>query len=391
MSKESSVNASVLDIVQQCQTERGGDTIERENHLEIFKNLTQVLGGVTANMQKTTEEHESLIQEQRQYAEEARESHHQLKEDLQAVQEKAVSTVGALDDKFHTFMEASISELITALADSQNNEIDRIHRSMQEFSQDLMAESSQLSKFFTGELQQYHDRALINIQTNHEAQVDSYNILSSYMGAVQNTINRTNEVAGRSLSKVDSIAQRLDIFETQTEHIAEGFAFLSAIPTLVTLLVRGFVGTIGILFLFAVLYKLNTRFATYTAGACSSAFLLHTSGVLEWFLQLPSRITNLHAQTSFETLSSMSPTQKGLAMIILLWFAAYPVCRINAYLGTWIGVALSRLLGPLCVHQYSNDGGAGYLPSIEIPAAPPTRRKPDSFNGNSFGTLGIEA
>jgi hypothetical protein len=254
-----------------------------------------------------------------------------------------------------------------------------------------MAESSQLSKFFTGELQQYHDRALVNIQTNHEAQVDSYSVLSSYMGAAQDTINRTNDVAGRSLSKVDSIAQRLDIFETQTEHIAEGFAFLSAIPTLATLLVRGFVGTFGILFILAVLYKLNKRFATYTAGACSSAFLLHTSGVLEWTLQLPSRITNLHAQSSFEALANMSPTQKGLAMVILLWFGAYPVCRINTYLGAWIGVVLSRLLGPLWVQQYSNDGGMGYLPSIEIPAAAPPRRKSDSFNGNSFGTLDIEA
>ena len=153
--------------VVMCQASR--DLIERENHLEIFKNLTQVLGDVTSNMQKTTEEYESLIREQREYSEEARDSHQQLKEDIQAVQEKAVATVGALDDKFRTFMEVSISDLITALAESQSTEIDRIHERMQGFSQELMLESSQLAKHYTGELQQFHDLARLSIQSNHEA------------------------------------------------------------------------------------------------------------------------------------------------------------------------------------------------------------------------------
>jgi hypothetical protein len=366
--------------VVMCQASR--DAIERENHLEIFKNLTQVLGGVTANMQKTTEEYESLIREQRQYSEEARGFHQQLKKDIQAVQEKAVATVGALDAKFHTFMEASISGLITALAESQSNEIDLIHERMQTFSQDLMLESSQLAQHFTGELQQYHDLALGSIQTNHEAQVDGYNVLSGYMGVAQDTINKTNDIAGRSLEKVDSIAQRLDVFETQTEHIAEGFAFLSAIPALVTLLVRGFVGTVGTLFILAVLYKLNTKLATYTAGACSSAFLLHTCGVFEWFGNLPSRISNVHAQSYVATIADMPPTHKVTGVILLLWFSAYPVCRLNAYIGFFIGEGLKRVLGPMWLSQYTNEGGFGLLPSIEVPD-PASCRKDDVGYPNS--------
>ncbi len=331
--------------VVMCQASR--DVIERENHLEIFKNLTQVLGGVTSNMQKTTEEYESLIREQRQYSEEARESHQQLKEDIQSVREKAVATVGALDDEFHTFMEYSISNLITALAESQSSEIDRIHGKMQDFSQNLMLESSQLAKYFTGKLQQYHDLARISIQSNHQAQVDSYTILAGYMGVTQDTINRTNYVADRTLSKVDSIAQRLDIFETQTEHIAEGFAFLSAIPALVKLLVRGFLATVGTLSIFVILYKLNTRLAAYTAGACSSAFLLHTCGVFDWLGDLPSRITEIHSQSPLATVADVSSRQKGAGIILILWLAAYPVCRINAYLGNLIAMTLKRLLSPI--------------------------------------------
>jgi hypothetical protein len=357
--------------VVMCQASR--DAIERENHLEIFKNLTQVLGDVTSNMQKTTEEYESLIREQRQYSEEAHNSHQQLMEDIQAVQEKAVATVGALDDKFHAFMESSISSLITALAESQSNEIDQIHERMRDFSQDLMLESSQLAKYFTGELQQYHDLARMSLESNHEAQVNSYTVLAGYMGVTQDTINRTNDVADRSLSKVDSIAQRLDIFETQTEHIAEGFAFLSAIPALVTLLFRGFLATIGTLFIFAVLYKLNTKLAAYTAGACSSAFLLHTCGIFDWIGNLPSRIITLHDQSPLASITDMSPWHKGAGIVLVLWLAAYPVCRINAYLGNLIAMTVKRLLSPIWVQPYSNGNGKGFLPSVDVPAPYPRR------------------
>ena len=281
--------------VVMCQASR--DAIERENHLETFKNLTQVLGVVTSTMEKTMEEYESLLREQRQHSEEVKESHKQLKRGIQAVQEKAVATVGALDEKFHTFMESSISELITALADSQTAEVARIHQRMQNFSQDLMAESSQLAKFFTGELQQFHKQSLSTLQTHHQAQVDSYHTLSDHMNAIHDTVNKTNDFADSSLAKADAIAQRLNTFESQIENIAEVFAFLSAIPTLVTFVMRSFVATLGTLFIFTILYKLNKRLATYIVGACSSAF-------------------------SF-----------------------------------------------LCVSRYQNDGGMGFLPSIEIPAA----------------------
>ncbi|KAL1794516.1 hypothetical protein ACET3X_007937 [Alternaria dauci] len=368
--------------VVMCQASR--DAIERENHLEIFKNLTQILGDVTTNMQKTTEEYDSLIREQRQYSEEARNSHQQLKEEIHAVQEKAVATVRTLDDKFHYFMESSMSDLIAALSESQTNEIHQIREKMQAFSQHLMLESSQLAAYFTDELQQHYELAKSSIQSNHEAQVDSYNVLAGYMAATQDAINQTNDIADRSLSKVDSIAQRLDIFETQTEHIAEGFAFLSAIPALVTWFLRGFLATIGTLFMFTVLYKLNTRLAAYTAGACSSAFFLHTCGIFDWLGNLPSGITKLHDQGTPATVASMSSWQKGAGIVLLVWAAAYPVCKINAYLGNLIAGLLKQFLSPIWVHQYSNDNGMGFLPSIEIPAAYP-RSKEDTHLEDHVG------
>ncbi|KAF1845186.1 uncharacterized protein K460DRAFT_376661 [Cucurbitaria berberidis CBS 394.84] len=350
--------------VVMCQASR--DAIERENHLETFKNLTQVLGVVTSTMQKTTEDYESLIREQRQFSEEARNAHDQLKEDIHAVQEKAVATVGALDEKFHTFMESSISELITALADSQSVEIERIHQRMQDFSQDLMTESSQLAKFFSGELQQFHERSLSSLQIHHQAQVDSYSTLSDHMDTVHHTMNKTNDFADLSLAKADTIAQRLSTFESQTENIAEGFAFLSAIPALVSFLVRGFVATIGTLFIFVILYKLNKKLAACTAGAFSSAFLLNSCGILGWLGDLPSQISNIHAQRSFVT--DMTPTQKGAGIVLLLWFGAYPITRLNSYFSYIFDTAFNRLFSSLWVRQYCNDGGVGLLPSIEIPA-----------------------
>jgi hypothetical protein len=132
--------------VVMCQASR--DAIERENHLETFKNLTQVMGAVSDALKRATEEYEGLVKDQKQFADEVREAQDKFKEDAHAVQEKALATVGTLDDKFHTFMETSMSVLVTALADNQSNEIVRIRQEMQAFSSDLMAESSQFAKFF---------------------------------------------------------------------------------------------------------------------------------------------------------------------------------------------------------------------------------------------------
>lgn len=357
--------------VVMCQASR--DAIERENHLEIFKNLTQIVGDVNANMQKTTEDYEALIQEQRQYAEEVRGSHEELKEDLQAVRTKAVATVEAMDNKFHAFMESSISDLIAALATSQSNEMKQIVERMQRFSQDLTAESLQLAKYFSDQLYRYHEDALTNLRANHEAQVQSYEVLSSYMSAAQDTMNRTHDVAGRSLVQVDNIAQRLDAFESQTEHIIEGFAFLSAILALVNLLIRRFVATIGAISIFATLCKLNKKLAIYVAGASSSAFLLHTTGALEWLAAIPSILSN----NPLAVLGDISSQQKGMGMLLLLWLGAYPICRINVYLGNFVIVALRRLLSPFWVSEYTSDGSTGYLPSVEVPVAGVARREDD--------------
>ncbi|KAH9859639.1 hypothetical protein IAQ61_011420 [Plenodomus lingam] len=351
-----------------CQASR--DAIERENHLEMFKNLTQVLGVVTSTMQKTTEDYDTLIKEQSRFSRETQESHIQLQENIRAMQEKAVTTVGTLDEKFHNFMDVSISELITALAESQTAEIAQIHEKMQDFSQDLMVESSQLAKLFAGELQQYHERALYSLHTNHQAQVESYNTLSGHMTAVQDTVNQTSDIANSSLAKIYSIAERLDIFESQTEHIAEGFAFLSAIPGLATLLVRRCVITLAILFLLATLYKLNAKVATYVAGASSSAFFLHTCGIFDWLGTFPSRVSDLNAQRSFPSAITLTSAQKGAGIVLLLWLSAYPVACVNSYIGSVLTVLLRRIFSPLWFRQYHNQGGTGTLPRIEIPQSP---------------------
>lgn len=368
--------------VVMCQASR--DAIERENHLETFKNLTQVLGVVTSTMQKTTEDYETLIKDHTRFSEEARESHTQLQNNIRDLQDKAVATVGVLDEKFHNFMEVSVSELITTLADSQSAELVQIHERMQDFSQDLMVESSQLARLFTGELQQYHERALHSLQTNHQAQVHSYNILSDHMGAVQNSVNQTNDIANSSLSKISSIAERLDIFESQTEHITEAFAFLSAIPGLVSLAVRGLVITLGSCFLFATLYKLNAKLASSIAGASCSAFVLYTIGVFDWLGAFSSHLSGKNSQSLFPGISSLSSAQKGAAVITVLWLSAHPVARFNSYMGTFLTAFLRRILSPIWLRHYCNEGGPGLLPGIEIPDTSSCRPYNNIFNNDDF-------
>jgi hypothetical protein len=358
--------------VVMCQASR--DAIERENHLETFKNLTQVMGAVSSAMQKSTEEYEALIKDQKMFTDEVREAQDRFKQDVHAVQEKALATVGTLDNKLHTFMETSMSELMTALADNQSNEIVRIRQEMQEFFSDLMSESSQFAKHFNTQLQSHHEHALKSLQINHEAQIDSYNVLSGRMGDLHDTAAKTNMAANSSFNKIISIEQRLVNLSDQADHIARGFAFFSALPQLLSSIFHGAVATVSIICLLSILCKVNKRLATYAAGACSSAYFFHMCGLYQWLGNLLSQAASIQQNSWISLVANMSSTQKAASLVLLLWLGAYPVGCINVYLGTFIGNAVSKLLGSYWLREYSNDGGMGLLPSIEVPAQVASRK-----------------
>lgn len=358
--------------VVMCQASR--DAIERENHLEIFKNLTQVMGVVSANIQNTTEEYASLLQEQRQFADKLREAHSQFEKDVSAVHNKALATVGSLDNKFHAFMDTSIAEFITALADGRSAEISRIRDEMQVFSQDMIAETSQLAKTLTIELQQHHDRSIISLQLNHQAQVESHEVLSGYMGDIMSAASRINDTTDASLAKIDNIELRLDNLSSKAEHIAKGFAFFSSLPQLITSFVRVMVATAGAMFILIMLYHFSRRLATYTAGACSAAYLLHLCGVYEFVTRLPNSFSGAANPSSLSNrIQNLNATQKGFVVVVVLWLATYPVSRVS----NTINNLFMRIISSHWVRQYSNDGGRGLLPYVEIPRASLPRKLDD--------------
>lgn len=335
-------------VINVCHATR--DAIERENHLAIFKNLTQVMGGVSASMQHTTDEYTSLLHDQKRFAEELRETQSRFKKDTSAVQEKALATVSDLDDKFHIFMNASFTQLIAALANSQAAEIARIRETMQAFSRDMMIENSQLAQNLTTELQHHHDRAIISLELNHRAQVNSHEVLSGHMSKI--TVK-----AGSFLTIIDDIEHRLNNLLSKAEYIAKAFTFLSSLPRLVISFFQGLVATIGALFILSLLYRISKCLATYLAGACSAAYFLHICGVYD-FLSESQRSSSL--LTPFLNLSA---THKGIGIVVLLWLATYPVSCVS----TVISRAVSRVFSSYWIREYTNDGGSGYLLDVEIP------------------------
>ena len=355
--------------VVMCQASR--DAIERENHLETFKNLTQVMGAVSSNIDKTNDAYELLIKEQKQFAEELRATQVQLTHDVQAVQEKALSTVTTLDNKFHTFMDASINELVKALADNQNAEIALIHERMQVFSQDMVAEGSKLSMFFTTELQRHHEQAMGSLKIHHSAQIESYTELSHHMADITDTAIKANNTINSSFSKISSVEQRLDSLSDKAETIVKGFALVSKLPELFTFLIHGILATSGLLTILALLYKLNAKLATYLASALSTAYLLHTCRIYDLIAYLCTPAPSpQHPLASLTHISGLSPTQKGAFFVLFIWATAYPITRLNAALST----ALTRLVTSYFFTQHANEGGTGLLPSVEVPVLPAPRK-----------------
>jgi hypothetical protein len=97
-------------------------------------------------------------------------------------------------------------------------------------------------------------------------------------------------------------------------------------------------------------------------------------GLYQWLGGLSKHAASMHQNSLISVASNLSSTQKAASLLMILWLGAYPVGCVNVYLGSIIGAALSRLLGSYWFRQYSNDGGFGLLPRIEIPAANPTRK-----------------
>lgn len=357
--------------VVMCQASR--DAIERENHLETFKNLTQAMGVVSDAMKKSTEEYEALVRDQKQSAHEAQEMQHHFRRDVHAVQEKALSTMETFDSKIHTFLQTSISELIAALADNQSQEISRIAQEMQVFQGDIMAESSEIAKAFTAQLQMHHEQALMSLQSNHEAQVESFDVLSGRMEGLHDSVDQAKHAANSSLEIIVSIGDRLVNLSDQADHIAQGFAFFSALPALLTSLFHGVVAVVTTIFLFSLLCKVNKKLAIYSVGACSSAYLFYICGLYQWLGSLPARTANIHHNPGID-IAELSSAQKAAGLVFILWLSAYPVGCLNVYIGSIIGAAISRILGSYWFRQYSNEGGVGVLPSIEVPAQNPCEK-----------------
>jgi hypothetical protein len=355
-------------VVVMCQASR--DALERENHLEIFKNLTQVMGDVSSNIQHTTEAYASLLREQTQFADELREAQDQFKKDAAAAQEKALSTVSELDDKFHGFMSSSISQLTTALADGQAAELVRIRENLQNFSQDMIVENSHLVSALRTELQQHHDRAIISLELNHQAQVHSHMILSGFMSDITDAANKINATSGESLTIIDNIENRLDSLSSKTENIIKGFAFFSGLARLATSMVQGLIATVGAIFIFNLLYRFSRQLAVHLVGACSAAYFLHVCGVYQL-------LDESHRSPSFlDHLSNLNTTQKGVVIVLSLWLATYPISRIS----TAISEVFLRILSSYWIREYRNESGAGYLLSVEIPQyAKTAQRKIDAL------------
>jgi predicted ATPase len=355
--------------VVMCQASR--DAIERENHLDTFKNLTQIMGAVSSNIEKTNDEYETLIKEQKQFAEELRTAQVQLTRDVQAVQDKALSTVTSLDNKFHAFMDASIADLVTALAHNQNAEIARIHESMQVFSQDMIAEGSKLSTFFTTELQRHHEQAMTSLEMHHSAQVESYTELSHHMADVTDAVVKTNSTINSSLSKIGSVEQRLDSLSDKAETIAKGFALVSRLPELLTSMIHGVLATGGFFTIIMLIYRFNAKLATCLLGALSTAYLFYTCRIYDLVAYLYTPATSPeHPIPSSVSISHLSTTQKGAFLVFFVWVCAYPITRLNAALSA----AFTRLLTSYFFTHHTNEGGTGLLPCIEVPALPAPRK-----------------
>lgn len=351
--------------VVMCQASR--DAVERENHLETFKNLTQVMGVISDTLKSSLEEYTATMSGQKASMEEFRATQARLKDDAQAVYENAISNMGILDNKFHDFMEHSIGQLVSALAKDQNHEMAKLRQQFQGFSADLATQSSDIVQQFNSRLRIQHELALSSLRANHEAQVNSYNVLSSRLDHIHDTAMRTSSVANSSFDQISAIEKRLSDLSDQTDTIVDGLAMFSTWSIVLLSLIRNCTVAMALLAIIVAACRLNTKLAACVIFASSASFIICQLG--QEFGPMSTRIATFLIDGG-----SLAVSSKNLAAIFnaagklsICLIVAYLIWYTFSHLVLWFTAASNNLLASHWLSQHGNEAGIGILPSIEIP------------------------
>lgn len=245
--------------VRMCQLSR--HAIEREKTIQLHKNLTHVtfrLQSSVRNMERevraiqdelkdsfddlrrSREEMKQFVQKAREKAQVERE---QVKREMQSVQVEIgltrdiiLANITAYNDEFNAHMNAAMTKAVEAVKAGSTNFVTSIAADLEKFHQRLRVERSELSATMGTELQQHHEKALLAIQIQHGAMIESFSIVQGELDSANYKVNNLNDKVDvlenkttSSMAKVEVLHRRLDRLGVRFNSIERVFATLDAV------------------------------------------------------------------------------------------------------------------------------------------------------------------
>ncbi|KAF2689827.1 hypothetical protein K458DRAFT_275408, partial [Lentithecium fluviatile CBS 122367] len=223
--------------VNMCQLSR--HAIEREKTLQLHKNLTHITFRVQVAMRSFKQFAEDARREAQQDREQAKQQIQTFQVEIATMHDMVVSNISTYNARFDEAMDTSMSRAIAAVREGQTDVLTSIAAELESFYYGLRAEGSQLAAAMNAEIQQHHEKALLALQIEHGAMMESYSIMSDSLDDANGKVNDINEKVDvidnqtdKSLSKMDVLHDRLDGLGTKFKTVERAFMLLDALLSL---------------------------------------------------------------------------------------------------------------------------------------------------------------
>ncbi|KAF2449361.1 hypothetical protein P171DRAFT_191029 [Karstenula rhodostoma CBS 690.94] len=214
--------------------------IETERAIQVHKNLTMVVAKMhdsvqplaskmqsmndqlqtySDNFQQSFEKSQQAADEFTTFAKDAHKQHHdqltETNEGFRNIRSELEASQRQIDEQYATLQHTLAENFKTSLA--KNNEVMSQHQvdflaqfgtTIDDFFQGKARELSEQLKTHKEELQEYHTRNILSLQQQHEATVQSLDILGTELSSANSDVNGLNEKIGCLKNDLDgSIAQ----------------------------------------------------------------------------------------------------------------------------------------------------------------------------------------
>lgn len=393
--------------------------IEREQTLQHYKNMTQVVFSLrsvadaarsdaqilrneieksrhdiqqsNAQIKESTSWFVRFTEEARSKAQEDRERIKQdilsVQIDVKSVRDTVISDITAQNNEWNAMMNTSIAAARTAVEKGQADIIEQIASGLKGFFEDQENERSRLLEAMNTDLQQYNEKVLLAFQIHHGAIVKSLDIVQSELDTVKYKTGHLNgdmdaleNKIDKSLAKIDILDHRLEDIDSKVMMVMRVFAALQTLFSL-PIICLSIISIIGGIIVICSSAGIVRKFRWLLLGSLALTVVFYLRNVT-------SSSKGFHSNPEYQVTESLYFPLNSIWNFRMNPFTIFAIiCFLLAYFLSTINSIFSSLFDHIASfpnsvllrlgfwHQEDDRGELAVIPSIEIPQYPTRARQ----------------